>query len=447
MIILTLNCGSSSVKYQVYNWDRKDVLGSGVLERVGQATSDLEHKSKDKDELIAKRFCPTHKEAIQWVIESLLDKNYGCLTSIDQVKAVGHRVVHGGSLFTQSVKITDDIINQFKKVEPLAPLHNPANLTGIQAARALLPHVDHCAILDTAWHQSMPEVAYMYALPVSWYRDYQVRRYGFHGTSFLYTSKRAALLLGKKSSQTNLIICHIGNGASACAVKNGVSVDTSMGMTPLEGLVMGSRSGDADPAIIPYMVRETQMNIDQIDAALNKESGLLGITERFTDRRDIETGVAQNDQACILAQNMEIYRLKKYIGAYASIIGSNLDAIVFTAGVGEFGVDIRLGALSNLEYMGVKIDSQKNKLATTRNAETCISTDDSKVKIFVIPTDEEIVMTEDTVALSNNTYKVHTEYNYIFQDPNYVNKARQVNLSKDLTKRPELNKIIVHPKL
>ncbi|NIZ41237.1 acetate kinase [Entomospira entomophila] len=445
MIVLTLNCGSSSVKYQVYDWANKDVLGNGVVERVGQAMSDLEHKSKGKDELVAKRACPTHKEAIEWVMESLLDATYGCLTDINQVKAVGHRIVHGGSVFTQSVLITDEVIAQFKKVEPLAPLHNPANIMGVEAARALLPNVSHCAILDTAWHQTMPETAFMYALPHAWYENHQVRRYGFHGSSFLYTSKRAAVLLGKPANKTNLVICHIGNGASACAIKNGVSVDTSMGMTPLEGLLMGSRSGDIDPAIIAYMAREANMTLDQIDSALSKESGILGITGRFTDRRDVEDGVAKNDPSCILAQNIEIYRIKKYIGAYAAVVGPDLDAIVFTAGVGEFGADIRVGALTGMEHLGIKIDPAKNKLAMTRNAETCISTDDSKVKVFVIPTDEEIVMTEDTVAISNGTYKVHTEYTYIFQDTEYVNKAREAGLPKDLTKRPGLDKIIAKP--
>ncbi|NIZ19528.1 acetate kinase [Entomospira culicis] len=446
MIILTLNCGSSSVKYQVYDWANKDVLGSGVVERVGQSQSDLEYKSKGKDELVAKRPCPTHKEAIAWVMESILDPTYGCITDINQVTAVGHRIVHGGSVFTQSVEITDEVLAQFKKVEPLAPLHNPANIMGVEAARALLPKVTHCAILDTAWHQTMPDTAFMYALPHAWYDKHQVRRYGFHGSSFLYTSKRAALLLGKPANQTNLVICHIGNGASACAVKNGVSVDTSMGMTPLEGLVMGSRSGDIDPAIMPYMAREAGMSIDQLDAALSKESGLLGITGRFTDRRDVEDGVAKGEADCILAQNMEIYRIKKYIGAYAAVVGPELDAIVFTAGVGEFGADIRAGALIGMEHLGIKVDLAKNKLAMTRNAETCISADDSKVKVFVIPTDEEIVMTEDTVAISNGTYKPHTEYRYIFEEASYVNKAREAGLPKDLTKRPGLDKIIAQPK-
>jgi acetate kinase len=446
MIILTLNCGSSSVKYQVYNWDSKDVLGSGVVERVGQALSDLDHQSKGKDSYDAKLACPTHKEAIQWVMDTLLHPTHGCLTDINQVTAVGHRIVHGGQVFTQSVKITDDVIAQFKKVEPLAPLHNPANIMGVEAARALLPNVTHCAIIDTAWHQTMPDVAYTYALPMAWQEKHQVRRYGFHGSSFLYTSKRAAVLLGKPVHKTNLVICHIGNGASACAVKDGVSVDTSMGMTPLEGLVMGSRAGDMDPAIIAYMVRKSGMTLDQIDAALSKESGLLGVTGRFTDRRDVEDGVAKNDASCILAQNMEIYRIKKYIGSYTAVVGSHLDAIVFTAGVGEFGADIRLGALSGLEHMGIIVDPAKNKLAMTRNAETCISADNSKVKIFVIPTDEEIVMTEDTLAISNGTYKVHSDYTYIFQDAGYVNKAREAGLPKDLAKRPGLDKIIAHPK-
>ncbi len=445
MKILTLNCGSSSVKYQVYNWNTQSVLGGGVVERVGETLSDIDHQSTGKDGHKAKRACPSHKEAIAWVMEILIDKTFGCLASMNEVKAVGHRVVHGGSVFTQSVAITPEVLTQFKKVEPLAPLHNPANIMGIEAAMSVLPQAAHCAILDTAWHQTMPETAFMYALPQEWFAKHQVRRYGFHGTSFLYTSKRAAVLLGKKAENTNLVICHIGNGASACAVKNGVSVDTSMGMTPLEGLVMGSRAGDMDASIIPYMMREGNMTIDQVDSAVNKASGLLGITGQFTDRRDVEDGVAKDDAKCILAQNMEIYRIKKYIGAYAAVVGPELDAIVFTAGVGEFGSDIRAGALSGLEHLGIKVDLAKNKLAMTRNAETCISSDDSKVKIFVIPTDEEIVMTEDTYALVQGNYTSHMKYDYNFARADYVNKARATALPKDLTKRPGLDKILARP--
>ncbi len=446
MIILTLNCGSSSVKYQVYDWDKKDVLGKGVLERVGQAQSDLEHESMGKKEYKGQRACPTHKEAVAWVMEILLDKEFGCLSDINEVKAVGHRVVHGGSKFTQSVKINPQVLSEFKSVEALAPLHNPANFHGIEAAMAVLPNVPHCAVLDTAWHQTMPEVAYSYAVPFEWQEKHNVRRYGFHGTSFLYTSKRAAVLLGKPATQCNLIICHIGNGASMCAVKNGISVDTSMGMTPLEGLVMGTRSGDVDPAVMSYMCRETGKSVAEIDSELNKKSGLLGVTGKFSDRRDVEKGMKEGDARCKLAHELETYRLRKYIGAYVGALGVMPDALVFTAGVGEFDAAVRARALSGLECMGIKIDSAKNNLARTRNTETCISADDSKVKIFVIPTDEELVMTEDTYALLTGTYDVHTKYTYTFAQSNYVNKARQAGLPKDLQRLPGLENIIAKPR-
>lgn len=446
MVILTLNCGSSSVKYQVYDWVKQEVLGKGVLERVGQVQSDLEHESLGKKEYKDQRVCPTHKEAVAWVMEILLDKEYGCLSDIKEVTAVGHRVVHGGSKFTKSVKINQEVLEEFKSIESLAPLHNPANFRGIEAAMAVLPDVPHCAVLDTAWHQTMPEVAYTYAVPHEWKEKYGVRRYGFHGTSFLYTSKRAAVLLGKSATQCNLIICHIGNGASMCAVCNGISVDTSMGMTPLEGLVMGTRSGDIDPAVVSYMVKQTGKSAADIDTELNKKSGLMGVTGQFSDRRDIEKGIDEGNTACTLAHNMETYRLRKYIGAYVGALGVMPDALVFTAGVGEFDASVRLHTLQGLECMGIKIDPKKNNLARTRNAETCISTDESVVKIFVIPTDEELVMTEDTYALMNGTYDVHTKYAYSFAQPSYVNKARETGLSRDMQRLPGLDKIIAKPK-
>ncbi|MCL2520598.1 MAG: acetate kinase [Spirochaetaceae bacterium] len=443
MVILTLNCGSSSVKYQVYDWANKNVLGKGVIERVGQDLSDLEHQATGKEEHKGKRPCPSHNEAIAWVLEMLIDSEYGCIKSIDEVKAVGHRVVHGGDVFTKSVIINEDTLKQFEKVSPLAPLHNPANIMGIKSAMLVLPTVPHCAILDTAWHQTMDETAFTYALPNEWYSKHNVRRYGFHGTSFLYTAKRAAVLLGKANKDTNVIICHIGNGASICAVKGGVSVDTSMGMTPLEGLVMGSRSGDFDPSILNYIGNKEGLTLAELDNAINKKSGLLGITGKFTDRRDVEHGVEKGDKACILAQDMECYRLRKYIGSYLAVLEGKVDAIVFTAGVGEFGSAIRLKTLAPLKAMGIIIDEAKNALAMTRNAESCISADNSPIKVYVIPTDEELVMTEDTFALANGSYKEHTNYKYIFEDKAYVNKAREEALPKDLAKKPGLDKIIV----
>ncbi len=444
MVILTLNCGSSSAKYQVYDWDEKEVLGVGIVERIGQNISNLEHKPLNKNEYEAKRACPSHKEAIEWVIETILDKEYGCVSDINEIKAVGHRVLHGGEKVKQSTLVDEEALKTFESLIPLGPLHNPANIQGIRAAMEVLPSVPHCAVMDTAWHQTMPDFVYMYPLPYEWYKKYNVRRYGFHGTSYLYTAKRASVLLGKKPAETNVIICHIGNGASMCAVKDGKCYDTSMGVTPLEGLMMGTRCGDIDPAIIPYMMHETGMTAPEMDTAMNKKSGVLGITEKFVDRRDVQAGVDKGDERCILTQDMEAYRIKKYIGAYFAALG-RVDAIVFTAGVGEMNATYRRKSVGGLEAMGIKLDEAKNQASVSRNCETCISADDSDVKIFVIPTDEELVMTEDTYALMKGTYDLHTNYTYYFQNKDYVNKARERALPANLQKNPALKDIIAKP--
>ena len=445
MVILTLNCGSSSAKYQVYDWDTKDVLASGIVERVTQTGSGITHDAKGKDEYVKLRECPTHKEAIELIMETITDKDVGVISDMSVIKAVGHRVLHGGDKFTKSVKVTPEVLETFRSVEDLGPLHNPANIMGIEAAQKVLPDVPHCAVLDTAWHQTMPPSSFMYAIPHEWYEKYAARRYGFHGTSFLYTAKRASVLLGKKPADTNVIIAHIGNGASMCAVKEGKCFDTSMGITPLEGLVMGTRCGDMDCALPFYIMRKTGMSAAEMDTALNKKSGLLGITGKYVDRRDVTKAAAEGDGKARLALEMECYRLRKYFGAYLAAIGP-VDAIVFTAGVGEFAPHIRAKAVAGLEFLGIKMDPAKNELAHTRNAETCISADDSKIKIFVIPTDEELVMTEDAYALMKGTYDVHTNFTYSFQSKDYVNKAREEGLKKDLEKNPELKRILALPR-
>ena len=441
MVILTLNCGSSSAKYQVYDWDNKDVLASGVVERVGQSGSVITHNAKGKDEYVQESACPTHKEAIELIIATITDKNIGVIEDMSVIKAVGHRVLHGGDKFTKSVIVTPEVLDTFREVQDLGPLHNPANIMGIEAAQKVLPDVPHCAVIDTAWHQTMPDTSFMYAVPYEWYEKYHARRYGFHGTSFLYTAKRASVILNKKPQDTNIIIAHIGNGASMCAVKNGKCFDTTMGITPLEGLVMGTRSGDCDPALPFYIMRKTGMSAAEMDTALNKKSGLLGITGKYVDRRDVQGALEKGDERARLAQDMECYRLRKYFGAYLAAIGP-IDAVVFTAGVGEFAYQVRAKACAGLEHLGIKIDPGKNKLARTRNAETCISADDSKIKIFVIPTDEELVMTEDAYALMMGTYDVHTNFTYSFQSKDYVNKARAEGLKKDLEKNPALKNIL-----
>ena len=444
MVILTLNCGSSSAKYQVYDWDNKDVLAVGVVERIGLEYSTIEHKATGKDEYENKFSCPTHKEAIELIIKLITDEKYGVIKDVSEIGAVGHRVLHGGEVFKKSALVTDEVVEQLKKIIPLGPLHMPANIMGIEAARKVMPNVPHAIVMDTAFHQTMPPEAYMYAVPYEWYEKFNVRRYGFHGTSHLYCAKRAAVLLGKENKDTNVIICHIGNGASVSAVKNGVCIDTSMGLTPLEGLVMGTRSGDMDPAIMPYIMNNTGMTAKEMDIALNKKSGLLGICG-MSDRRDVENAASEGNERAKLGMEMECHRIRKYIGAYAALLG-RVDAIVFTAGVGEMGPTIRYLSTCGLENFGIKIDADKNKICRCRNAEFDIATDDSPVRIFVIPTDEELVITEDAVALMNGTYDIHTKFHYSFEDPSYVNKGRERGLVKNLEKNPALKAIIAKPK-
>ena len=444
MDILTLNCGSSSVKFQVYDWDNKEVLANGVVERIGQEVSSIEQHAKDKDAYKQEQKCPDHKEAIRLIIAALTDKQYGVIEDMSSIKAVGHRVVQGGDKFNKSVIIDDEALKTFKEVSNLAPLHNPANIQGIEAAQNLLPDVPHCAIMDTAWHQTMPKHAFLYALPYEWYQQHGVRKYGFHGTSFLYVAKRTAALMGKDPLTLNAIICHIGNGASICAVKDGVSVDTSMGLTPLEGLVMGTRSGDFDPAVVFHMMKDGGMQADEIEKQLNKKSGILGITGKYIDRRDIQVAAKKGDERSELAIQMEVYRLKKYIGAYATALG-RVDALVFTAGVGEQAPAIRRRVVEDLDILGIKTDMEKNDLSATPNAETDITAPDSKTKVYVIPTDEELVMTEDTYALMNGSYDAHTNFTYSFQSRDYSNKARAARFAKQVEKSPKLKEIVAKP--
>lgn len=440
MVILVLNCGSSSAKYQVYDWDHKKVLSVGVVERIGLEYSTIEQKSPNRPTYNARFSSPTHKEAIELILKMICDETYGVVKDLKEIGAVGHRVLHGGEVFKQSALVDEDTINKLKELIPLGPLHMPANIMGIEAVMSLLPGVPNAIVMDTAFHQTMSQEAFMYALPKEWYTSYNVRRYGFHGTSHLYCSKRASVLLGKSPKKTNVVIAHIGNGASVSAVKNGVCIDTSMGLTPLEGLVMGTRSGDMDPAIMPYIMEHVGMSAKEMDTALNKKSGLFGICG-LTDRRDVEEAKNKGNKDAELAFNMEARRIKKYIGSYMFLLGK-VDAIVFTAGVGEFGAGIREAALSSLEEFGVILDKKANALARSRNGEFEISSPKSKVKVYVIPTDEELVITEDAVALMKGTYNNHMEFKYSFASKKYVNKARAANLKTDIEKNPALKKII-----
>ncbi|GHV69710.1 acetate kinase [Spirochaetia bacterium] len=445
MIILTLNCGSSSAKYQVYDWDAKDILAVGIVEKVTVGGSFITHKAKGKEEIVMQHDCPNHTDAVELIIKTLTDKETGVLSDMSLIKAVGHRVVHGGDKFTKSVIVDDAAMKAFAEMQDMSPLHNPANIMGIEAAKKVLPNVPHCAVMDTAWHQTMPPESYLYAVPSEWYEKYQVRRYGFHGTSFLYTAKRAAVLLGQDPFKTNLIICHLGNGASVNAVKDGCSFDTSMGITPLEGLVMGTRSGDLDPALPFYVMRKTGMSAAEIENALNKKSGLLGLTGSLTDRRDIQAAAVKGDKKALQAQYIEAQRVKKYIGGYQATLG-RVDALVFTAGVGEFAWFMRNKILEGLEGIGIVYDPAKNEMSHTRNTETLISKPESKIPVYIIPTDEELVMTEDAYALMAGTYDVHTKFTYSFQSKGYVNKGRAEGLKNELAKNPNLASIIAQPK-
>src|SRR3989339_187916 len=347
MKILALNCGSSSIKYKVFDWTIKKLLVKGEVERIGIQGSFIKQESNGKNPYLENHECNDHKEAIKLIVETLLNKEYGVLENLSQIDAIGHRVVHGGEKFKSSVKIDQDVLQAIKNVQDLAPLHNPPNIAGIEAAQELFSDVPQIAVFDTAFHQTMPEHSYMYATPYEWYGMYGVRRYGFHGTSHLYVSRRAAVMLNKKPAETNVITLHIGNGASVCAVKKGVSIDTSMGLTPLEGAVMGTRCGDIDPAIILFMIEKEGFYAEEIDSILNKKSGLMGITGKYMDRRDIDKAAEEGDLRCKLAMQIEAYRLKKYIGAYAAILGK-ADAVVFTAGAGELNWKLKERVLSNL---------------------------------------------------------------------------------------------------
>lgn len=436
MTILILNCGSSSVKYQVYDWNKKEVLATGVVERVGTDEAYIDHTGRGEKEI--KQACPTHTEAIDLIFSCLLDKEVGCINSLEEISVVGNRIVHGGEKFSQSVLLTPEVIKELETISNLAPLHNPANIMGIRAVEKSLPNVPQIAIFDTSWHQTMKDEQFLYALPREWYTQSSIRRYGFHGTSFLYTSRRASVILGKEPKNTNVIIAHIGNGASMNAVKEGKSFDTSMGFTPLEGLVMGTRSGDIDPAIATYMMQKLNIDAKEMDATLNKKSGILGITTQYIDRRDVEINAQKGDELCHLAIEMESYRIKKYIGSYLASLNGEVDAIIFTAGVGEMGPLIREKALAGLDKLGIELDKEKNNIAKVRNAEVCISKPSSRIKIFVIPTDEELVMVEDCVAILNKTYKKPEEFKYSFESPSYINQARAKKWQAQIAKKPEL---------
>ena len=396
MNILVINAGSSSLKYQLMNMQQEKVLAKGICERIGIAGSRLKQES-DSGEYIVEKAMETHADAILMVIDALVDKVNGVIESMNEITAVGHRVVHGGEFFKSSVIIDDEVKEAIDGCSALAPLHNPPNLIGIKACEKVMPNVPMVAVFDTAFHQTMPAEAYLYALPYEVYEKHKIRKYGFHGTSHKYVAQRAAEMLGKPIESLNLITCHLGNGSSVTAIKGGKSVDTSMGFTPLAGVVMGTRSGMIDPAIVPYLMENEDMSLQDINNLLNKQSGVLGISGVSSDFRDIDGAADEGNERAKLALDVFAYSIRKYIGQYTAIMGG-VDAIIFTAGIGENNYKMRMSILKGLDGVGIAIDADKNNV---RGEEIDISAKDAKVKTLVIPTNEELMIALDTQKLIN----------------------------------------------
>ncbi len=395
MKVLVVNCGSSSLKYQLIDMSDESVMAKGLVERIGIEGSILTHESAGKDKKVIEEPMKDHKKALELVLEAVVNKEYGAIASMDEIEAVGHRVVHAGEKFSDSVIIDNDVIAALEECIELAPLHNPPNLIGIRACMELMPGIKMVGVFDTAFHQTMPASSYIYALPYKYYEKYGVRKYGFHGTSHKYVAQRTASILGKDLNSLKIITCHLGNGASITAIDKGKSVDTSMGFTPLEGLVMGTRSGDLDPAIITFIMEKENLSIDEMNNLLNKKSGVLGISGISSDFRDIESAAKEGNKRAQLALDKFNVRVKKYIAACAAVMGG-VDAIVFTAGLGENSISARELICSNFEFMGVELDKEKNNV---RGKETIVSKDSSKVKVLVVPTNEELMIARDTLGL------------------------------------------------
>ena len=397
MKILVLNCGSSSIKYKLFDMTTKEVLAQGGIEKIGLVGSFLKLTLPNGEKKILEKDIPEHTAGIEFILNTLVSPEYGAIKSLDEINAVGHRMVHGGERFSESVLLNKEVLDAFIACNDLAPLHNPANLKGVNAVSAILPNVPQVGVFDTAFHQTMPDYAYMYAIPYELYEKYGVRRYGFHGTSHRYVSQRVCEFLGVDPKGKKIITCHIGNGGSISAIKDGKCIDTSMGLTPLEGLVMGTRSGDIDAGAVTFIMEKEGLNATGVSNLLNKKSGVLGVSGVSSDMRELEAAVAAGNPKAILAEKMYFYRIKKYIGAYAAALGG-LDIILFTGGVGENQANCRSEVCEGLEFMGVKIDLEKNKV---RGEEAIISADDSKVTVAVIPTDEELMIASDTLAILN----------------------------------------------
>ena len=396
MNVLVINCGSSSLKYQLISSDSEDVLAKGLCERIGIDGSAITHQPSGKDKVTTLVPMKDHTDAVRYVIEKLTDKEVGVIKSLDEIDAVGHRIVHGGEKFASSVMIDDEVVKAIEECNDLAPLHNPANLIGINSCKKIMPHVPMVAVFDTAFHQTMPKKAYLYGLPYEYYEKYKVRRYGFHGTSHDFVSKRAAQILGKDRKDLKIIVCHLGNGASISAVMNGKSIDTSMGFTPLEGLIMGTRSGDIDPAIVSYIANKENITADDVISICNKKSGVLGLSDGISsDFRDLSAAAHSGNEKAQVTLDTYAYRVAKYIGAYA-VAMKGVDVIAFTAGVGENNCEMRAMIAEYLTFLGTSIDSKKNEL---RGEEVILSKPGDKVITMVVPTNEELAIARETVRL------------------------------------------------
>lgn len=395
MKILVINCGSSSLKYQLFNMDNNEVMAKGLVERIGIEGSNLQHSAAGKDKIVFEQPLANHDEAIKLVMDKLTDPEVGVISDLKEITGVGHRVLHGSKYFSQSVVVTPEVMATIKKCIGLGPLHMPPNIMGIEACEKLMPGVPNVAVFDTAFHQTMPAKAYMYALPYEYYEKYDVRKYGFHGTSHKFVTQRAIEMLGGKAEGTKIITCHLGNGSSIAAVKDGKVVDTTMGLTPLAGFEMGTRCGDIDPAIVPFLMKNENLTPDEIDNIMNKKSGILGVTGRSSDYRDVEAGMNEGDERCKLALDMFRYQIAKFIGSYYVALGG-CDAIVFTAGIGENNSGHRAAICEYLKCLGLEIDAEKN---SQRGKELDFATADSKIRALLIPTNEELMIAQDTVEL------------------------------------------------
>jgi len=400
MKILVLNCGSSSIKYKLFDMDKKSVIASGGIERIGMSGSFLKLTMPNGEKVTLDKDIPEHTAGVEFILKVLTSKEaYGTIKSLKEIDAVGHRMVHGGEKFSKSVLLTKDVLDAFKACNDLAPLHNPANLKGVEAIKAILPDVPQIGVFDTAFHQTMPDYAYLYAIPYELYQKYHIRRYGFHGTSHRYISQRICEYLHVKPEGLRVITCHIGNGASIAAIKDGKVVDTSMGLTPLEGLVMGTRCGDIDGGVVTYLMNKLNLDAAGISDFMNKKCGVQGLTGKSSDMRELEADCFKGDPQALLTLNVYCYRIKKYIGAYTAAMGG-VDVIVFTGGVGENQPNVRENACKGLEFMGIKIDEEVN-LKTVHGRDGILTTPDSKVKVVVLPTDEELLIASDTIDILN----------------------------------------------